>query len=644
MSTHCEHELRPAATPGTDPVVAGLHPRSATRLAGLIPVAIALLVLVAFIPALENGFVDWDDSTLITTNDAYRGLGWAQVSWMFSNVLLGHYVPITWLTLGFDYVVWGMDSKGYHLTSLLLHAANAALFYLVALRLLGAATTRWPTSALRLAAVASALFFGLHPLRAESVAWVTERRDVLSGVFFFATVLLYLEGHRAERARRCWWWHALACVTYLLAILSKSMVMTLPAVLVVLDVYPLRRISLDGPAWWRRIPASFWREKLAYLALGALAAILGAYGQAANGFLTSLERLPWTERPALVVYSLWFYVSKTFVPRGLAALYELPERIDPLAWAVLGPALAVVVLTVAVVLLRRRWPALLAVWIAYVIMVLPVSGALHAGYQLAHDRYSYLSCLGWALLVGAAVALFSEACRRDMVSAIVARAGAASIVIAFLGLAALGWQQVQAWRDTETLWYSALDAQRDCAICETNLGAHLFKQRLFTAARPHYERAVALRPNNTKYRQNLGTVLAELGDARGAMIQFQHVVRDRPGDVPALLNLGVALMRQGRAADGLGYLRRSAWLAPKDYLVLSNFGLALTETGNATAALPVLERAIAVKPAGVEARHALVVTQLALRDAPAARAAHAALEPVDPDGARRLAPLVLERR
>src|SRR5215475_498909 len=175
--------LRPAA-------LAGLA--HCWRASSVLPFMIGALTFLVFSPALLNGFVEWDDQVNLLQNPNYRGLGWAQIRWMFTSTLMGHYIPVTWLTFGLDYTLWGMNPLGYHLTNNVIHAVNAVLFYLVALRVLCKATTLagW---ALRSSSALAALFFALHPLRAESVAWATERRDVLAGLFFLLTILLYLE-------------------------------------------------------------------------------------------------------------------------------------------------------------------------------------------------------------------------------------------------------------------------------------------------------------------------------------------------------------------------------------------------------------------------------------------------------------------
>ena len=225
------------------PARSRLEPSLLARVAaGALPVEIALVTVAIFLPALRATWVDWDDPINFLLNPYYRGLGWSQLRWMVTANVMGHWIPTTWLTLGADYALWGMKPFGYHLTSLLLHAASAAVFYLVARRLLALAVPEASALVVNAGATAAALVFAIHPLRVESVAWITERRDVTSGLFFLLTVLAYLRAHeRPPAVRSGWRWAALAFAA--LALTSKSIVMGLPLVLVILDVYPLRRLS-----------------------------------------------------------------------------------------------------------------------------------------------------------------------------------------------------------------------------------------------------------------------------------------------------------------------------------------------------------------------------------------------------------------
>src|SRR2546430_2036570 len=218
----------------------------------LVPVVIPLITCAAFLPTLQNQFVSWDDDKNFLENPHYRGLSWTHLHWMWTTHL-GHYIPLTWMTLGLDYLLWGMNPVGYHLTSLLLHAANAVVFFFLVRRLLTLALPS-PSErghALAVSAAFAALVFAIHPLRVESVAWATERRDVLSGLFYLVTILMYLWACERGARGRGWYW--LSVAVFVGALLSKSMVVNLPIVLLILDVYPLRR--LGGFIGWRSEPA-----------------------------------------------------------------------------------------------------------------------------------------------------------------------------------------------------------------------------------------------------------------------------------------------------------------------------------------------------------------------------------------------------
>src|SRR5207245_5423 len=341
----------------------------------LIPLALALVTFLVFLPALWNGFVEWDDYVNLYENEGYRGLTWPQIRWMFSTTLMGHWIPLTWLTFGLDYVIWGMNPAGYHLTSLVIFALNAPVFYFVALRLLRHAAG-FTDGALRLSAIVATLFFAIHPLRAESVGWATERRDVLSGLFFLLTILMYLKASDATGKRRGWLL-AGSVGMYVLALVSKSSVMVLPLVLVVLDIYPLRRLGGRWQEWTGAAARTVWLEKVPFMVLGVAGAALAYYAQSAGMFITPLERFPLSDRPAMVFYSLWFYLEKAVVPQRLFSGF--PLRASLLDRQFLLPALGVTAITVTVVALRKRWPAGLAVWAYYAIALGPVIGIVHAG-------------------------------------------------------------------------------------------------------------------------------------------------------------------------------------------------------------------------------------------------------------------------
>jgi len=330
-------------------------------------VLIAAVTATSFLPVLGDGFVSWDDPKNFVDNPHYRGLGPAQLRWMFTTLHMGHYIPLTWVTLGLDYLLWGMNPAGYHLTNLLLHTATALSLYLLALRLLRLALPAGTAEAdLRVGAAAAALLWAVHPLRVESVAWLTERRDVLSGLFYVTAALAYLTaagpdaGDRVRRRR--WYWASLAL--FAASLLSKSITVTLPVTLLALDVYPLRR--LGGPSGWRRWDV--WLEKAPFFAIAGLVSVVAFVALLPLGNAHSLRELGVLQRTVLSVYGLAFYLFKTVVPLDLSPLYLLIIEVTWLHFATVigGTVLATVV--------WRRWPALSSETVAS--MSLP-SAAFH---------------------------------------------------------------------------------------------------------------------------------------------------------------------------------------------------------------------------------------------------------------------------
>jgi protein O-mannosyl-transferase len=621
----------------------GVLPRPLTvRLLALwlIPLALAVITFLVFIPALWNGFVAWDDQVNLYDNPAYRGLTWPQIRWMFSNVTMGHWIPLTWLTFGLDFVLWGMNPFGYHLTSLVVFAANAPAMYFVARRLLRSATS-FDEATLTVSAVAATLFFALHPLRAESVAWATERRDVLSGLFFLLTVLLYLKAHDDVGARRRWLL-AGSVGLYVLALVSKASVMVLPAVLVVLDVYPLRRLGGRWRDWVGPAARLVWLEKVPFAVLGVAGAAVTYYAQHANSFITPLERYPLTARPAMVFFSLWFYLEKTLMPWGLSPLYELPAKVSLLDRQFLIPALAVTALTTTLVVLRRRWPAGLAVWIYYAIALGPVIGIVHSGHQLTNDRYSYLPGIGLAVLLGGAVGAVVHAGAAGVLRPLLAKAVLGLGVIWLGGLAYLSTQQAQVWRDTENLWRYAIEVDPDCAICHGNLGVYFAQQNLYQLAKAEFDRVLVLRPDGKKVHLQLGYLYATRGDFPRAVDHFEQYVAKYPNDVEGLNNLGVALVNAKRTQEALGHLHRGLRIQPSHAQLHVSLAYAYRDLGDLPRAMSLYRDAVKLKYDMPQAWFGIARVNLESGNRDAAHKAWGLLGQLEPGLAGQIGPLFLE--
>ena len=560
---------------GLDPSAAGTAPAARRRLGFLLFVVVLVVSAAPFVPTLTGEFVNWDDDVNFTTNLGFRGLGWANLRWMFTTTLMGHWIPLTWLTLGANYALGGLDPWGYHLVNVLVHAVAAAVFFLVARRLIAAALGDGGVP-VELGAALAALVFGAHPLRVESVAWITERRDVLCALFYMLAGLAYLrgvEGGRTLSGR----WRALALAAFVASLLSKAMSMTLPATLLLLDVYPLRRSALG----WRRLVV----EKLPFAVLGGLAAVGALLSQTRGATWTGFEAYGPAARAAMSAYSFAFYPWKFVWPVGLTPLYELPVRVDPLAWPFLAPLIAVPLITVALVLLRRRWPAGLTAWVQSLIVLLPVSGLAHTGYQLAHDRYSYLSGLGLALLLGGALAwtLGLRAARR--VGWPVAAAVTAAAALVVVGLSAGTWQQSRVWHDSETLWRSAIDVDPECMLCWNNLGHVFLAQRRHGDAERMFVKAISLRPERPGPWNNLGTALALQQRYREAEAPYAKAIELSGGEFrDAVSNLGRLYAVEGRYADAIPLLRRANAMKPGAPEVVASLRLSLKNHGGALAA------------------------------------------------------------
>jgi hypothetical protein len=502
------------------------------------PLATAAVTFVCFLPALDAGFVNWLDDEQLLDQSGWRGLGAEHLRWMLTETR-EHYVPVMWLSFGLDHALWEMNPRGYHLTNLLIHAAAAGLFcgLLSALLNLDGAG-RW-------AAALGALVFSIHPLRVESVVWLMGRRDVLSGFFLMLTLLAYLKAARGGPGRWRWLWAALAA--YVPALLSKAIVMTAPLLMLLLDVYPLRRFG-------RERARAILLEKIPFLAAAALVAVVAFVTLRGKSEVAAYGLFP---RLLQGVYGLAFYPIKTVLPVDLSPLYPLarpPDLSDP---RFLASLVGVAIAAAALVLARRRWPAGLAAGAAYVVLLLPVLGLVKSGLHLVADRYSYLASLPLSALLAAALARPAP------------RLGALPALATMLLLVPFGVltaRQCRVWTDSRTLWTHAI------RVDPTNLQAYLFRadaHRLQetdpAAVDADYETALRLDPDHPIIHNHYGEWLLRTGRPQRALRHLDRAVALRPDYDVALNNRGVALRQTGEPGAALEDFARSVALNP-DYL------------------------------------------------------------------------------
>jgi len=533
---------------------------------------------------------------------------------MFTD-FFGHYMPLTWLTLGLDYVFWGMNPFGYHLTNLLFHAANAVLCFFCLRQLVQKARPDPDAPGIDWAAAGGALFFSVHPLRVESVAWITERRDLTSAFFFFWSLLAYLRmtdcapgtaGHRK--------WLALSSMAFAASLFSKATGFTLPVVLLLLDVWPLRRFAPGQRA-------SVLREKIPFFAIMIVSIVLTLIAQDHANAIYSLESYPLARSLSMPGYRVSFYVVKSLLPISLTPWNPYQPGFGPreiLGWLLLAG------ITALLVLRRATIPGATVAWLAFAVMIAPVSGIVQAGFLLAvADRYTYLPCLPFAAI--AAAGLLAGA-RRFPARGIVA---GASVVL--LTLSILTWRQTLIWKDSLSLWDHALRLNPNSYLPYNNRGTAKYEKGDLVGAIRDYEASMSIRADWEKPWNNRGMARARLGDHLGAVQDFTRSLDIDPDQTNPYGYRALSRLKTGdfagargdldealrRKPEALYYVKRATLRgmdgnldgAISDYTealrlrpdygeALMNRGMAQAQKGDLAAARQDLERALEAAPAG----------------------------------------------
>jgi protein O-mannosyl-transferase len=560
--------------------------------------------VIVFFPVLDAGFLAWDDDALLLGNSRLR-FSFENVLWAFQSFRLGHYMPLTWLTYMADSALWNDQPAGYHLTNLLLHAANAVLFYDVAQRLLRRAAPEVSTASPlggSLAAAGAAFFFALHPLRAESVAWITQRRDLLAAFFLLLSFRSYL-AEDAGRLRRSF-------LFFLLSLLSKSVGMVFPALLLLVDWYPLRRIGGKSPGWRGSEIRTVLREKLIFLVPALAAALAAAAAQMDTGATASLVQHPGASRLVQAAAGAGFLFAKTLFPFSLSPLYEIPST---LAWTHRLAAGFALLATAGFFLARDKYPGLFAAWMTHLLFWAPTSGVFQSGPQWAADRYTYLGGMGWAVLAGIAISC-SWKLTGPRRSTALTMAASILVVTAFLSRA-----QARVWKSTESLWTHVLSVDPTNAMAHYNLGCLRLENGAWDAARFHFESALTVRPSHAAAVQNLGYVALQKGDHSKALRLFQRALALNPALPESHNNMGLIFWNRGEAERAETHYREAIRLDPDFAEAHNNLAGVLAANGNFTAAAAAAEEALRLNPDSAAAHFNLGHIRRALGELRAAR-------------------------
>jgi len=565
---------------------------------------IALAAAVSLGPVVNNQFV-WDDFLNLVDNPHYRGLGCAQLRWMFTTWHDANYHPLCWLSFGVDYLIWKLNPAGYHLTNLVLHLFNAMLVYVLICVFLthtrdenGGAAARART---RIGAAAGALFFALHPLRVEPVNCISCRGDVLSALFLLLTMLAYLKMTSAPSAAGRQRWYLLALSGFALSLLSRAWGITLPVVLLLLDVYPLGRLrAKDGgrPRVWLLI------EKAPFflLALGAAALAFGAK----MGSMREMTEHGIMDRLVQALYGLWFYPYKTLVPLGLSPLYPLNDDFNPFTVRHLLAAAAVLGLTLWLLLERRRRSWALTSWLCYGVTVSPLLGLVQAGPQMAADRYCYVAGLPFAVLFGAGVRMLWHRCR-GRAGRLRGPGGIALgtwAVLSVLGM--LSWHQTRIWHDSLTVWSRAIAVEPANPVAYLNRGVFLREQSGdLQGALADFSAAIRYDPNNANNYYNRALLREQLQDASGAMEDYNAVIRLQPDHARAYNNRGGLLKQRGDLSDARADFDRAILLNPSCAEAYANRGMLRRMQADSAGACRDLRRSASLAPPHWQHRQAV---------------------------------------
>ena len=565
--------------------------------------SIPALAAVVFAQVYTHSFLQFDDADYVTQNPAVRsGLTLTGLQWAFTTSHAGNWHPLTWLSHMADVQLFGMHA-GWHL---LVSAGLHALTSLLLLRLLFRITGRFFPSLFVAAA------FAVHPLHVESVAWVAERKDVLSTFWWMLAIGAYANYVRRPKPRR----YAAVAIFFVLALLSKPMVVTLPVVLLLLDVWPFRRWQPFGTErraeaddGWLPVTAAvplsrLIKEKALLIVLAVAVGAVTFIVQRQAGAVQSMEAFPIALRFANVPVAYVTYLAKTIWPANLVALYPYPELIP--VWRFAGALLLLAGITFWVWRRGRARPYLAVGWLWFLITLMPVIGVIQVGSQPYADRYTYVPSIGLFIMIawGAAdVAAVSGSMRRFF------RVAAPAIVGA---LAILAFRQVGVWRNSVSLWEHAVAVTPTNYRAHTNLGFALAEERATDRALAAYREAIRLEPDFARVRNYYGALLRDSGSVQTAVGELRAAIALQPRFIEAHNNLGLALAALGQTADAISAFREAVRLDPTFAPAWNNLGIALASERQFDAAIAAFRESLKYQPDSAESHFNLA---LALEDA-----------------------------
>lgn len=546
-------------------------------------------------------FISLDDLDYITKNiHVTTGLTKGNFVWAFTNSYQSNWHPLTWLSHMADCQLYGLDPRGHRLTNVLFHAINTVLLFLLLLKITGA---RWQSAFV-------AALFALHPLHVESVAWIAERKDVLSGMFWMLTLLGYAYYAERPNFKR----YLLTLFAFALGLMAKPMLVTLPVVMLLLDYWPLKRTALieakagdsgqtPGKTKAIKFPLLII-EKIPFFVLAAASSAITIYAQKSGGAVIPMKAVPAAFRSVNASISYVTYIGQMFWPARLAVFYPLPFNLT--IWQGLAAGALLLAVTVGAVMLARKAPYFLTGWLWYLITLLPVIGFIQVGLQARADRYTYLPLIGIFIIIAWGVPALLATWKH--------RKGALTVLAAIILLAcALATRhQVAFWESDLTLFRHAADVTNNNYVAYKILGYDFLSQKKYDEAASNFSEALRSTPEgkDAEALSGMGFCLMALGKTDEAIAFFQKAINIKPDHINALLGLGNSFLRIGRVDDAIGQFSKAAEIDPNRADVQYSLARALGERGRTNEAIQHFEAALQLDPDLAEAHYDLGVSLL----------------------------------
>ena len=547
---------------------------------------IFLITIAIYGQVYRHEFVSYDDDLYVTKNAVVQqGITFHGIFWAFSGSHIGNYHPLTWLSHMLDVHWFGLNSGIHHLVNVLIHAVNGILIFLLFQKM---TANKWPSLLI-------ALLFVIHPVHVESVAWISERKDLLSTFFWLLTMRVYINYTVKRGTIR----YLLVILFFLMGLLCKAMLVTLPFVLLLIDYWPLKRFYMKKePSVGRQNVLLLIIEKVPLFLFSFGFSLVAFLSQRSGGGVISKAIYPLGTRLANAFVSYMMYISKMVWPSDLAVFYPHPGTVQ--IWQTIAAAALLAVITFLSFAHARKRPWYLIGWLWYLGTLVPVIGFVQIGNQAMADRYSYVPLIGLFIMVawGMEELWTKRRLKRVMITCLI------SVLLIY---AAIAWNQVGYWKNSQSLYKHALSVTKDNYLAHNNLGMVFYNQGRLKKALPHFREALRFKPQYIQANNNMGMALIRIGYPAKALPYLGSALRVNPNYAEANNNMGAAFLKLGKAEQARVYFERVVSLQPKDARWYNNLGAAYYQLGKQMQALKMFQMAVDLNPDYDEARKNLTI-------------------------------------